>query len=455
MKNRSDGYRLHRERQQHRTKESLKWSLRSLVVFLVFIIASYIAILASFLSSHRERVEESRITTFPKTKVADSDITETQQRNDQDYVDNDERITIGVASTVTSCGGDPFIDGAAVLKHSLDINSRGPESKFKFKNYVFYHPNATECALPLEKLGYTLLERPTPVKVDEIEGDTLRERIVHNGCCGEAELIKLEAFRLTQHPVIIHLDLDVLINKPMDDVLDFMIDPQKYKDSPELLAKIPVMWPSREIPNEISFLYTKDYNVVAPRRRDKPYQGGFFVIKPSVETYHEFLEIVRKGDYHVKKGWGNKVGPFYGGMTVQGLFPWYYEYLHPGKSVELNRCKYNNMSDNPFDESKRCRTDEEECEDCRFTSADDVVTFHFTICQKPWTCLAYAAKNKNFELCRQMNRKWYKLRSELEKSWGRIGEGTGSLNVDHYNGFCSKTGTNGYQQIQPPYGSPV
>mmetsp|Transcript_16550 Transcript_16550/g.38036 ORF Transcript_16550/g.38036 Transcript_16550/m.38036 type:complete len:460 (+) Transcript_16550:230-1609(+) len=454
-----DVRRSHRALQQHQTKAFLKCSIRSVIVFLVLVIVGYVATLASFLNDHDEQVE--RIMHGPTSRVEDANKSVMQQLNNQNDVDNDDRITIGVASTVTGCGSDPFIDGAAILKYSLDVSSQGEESKFKYKNYILYHPTAKECVLPLEELGYTLLERQTPVKVEEIGGDGgLRERIVKNGCCGEKELIKLEAFRLTQHPVVIHLDLDVLINKPMDDVLDFMINPRKYQDSPELFANIPVMWPSHEIPNEISLIYTKDYNVVAPARKDKPYQGGFFMIKPSLETYNEFVDIVRKGDYDVKKGWGSKVGPFYGGMTIQGLLPWYFEYLHPGRSVELSRCKYNNMSDNPFAESKdkkrkKCRTNESDCEDCRFTSPDDVVTFHFTICLKPWSCLKYAAKNPKFELCRQMNRRWYKLRSELEKSWGRTGKGTGSLNVYQYNGFCSKTGAEGYQQIQLPYGNPI
>ena len=272
----------------------------------------------------------------------------------------------------------------------------------------------------------------------------------------QKELIKLEAFRLTDHPLVIHLDLDVIINKPMDDVLDFMLNPERYKSSPDLLSKIPIMWPDKEIPNDISLLFTKDYNVVAPRRHDKPFQGGFFVIKPSLETYNEFLEVVRKGDYDVKEGWGNKVGPFYGGMTIQGLLPWYYEYLHPGEAVELNRCKYNNISDNPHLErnngQKVCRTNEIECEDCRLENPDDIVTFHFTICQKPWHCMGY--QGPNFELCRQMNSRWYKLRSALEKSWGRTGMGTGSFKSDRYNGFCTNKGFKGYQKIQQPYGLP-
>ena len=75
------------------------------------------------------------------------------------------------------------------------------------------------------------------------------------------------------------------------------------------------------------------------------------------------------------KGWGGVVGPFHGGMTIQGLLPWYYEEVHPGMAVELNRCVYNNMADNPTTEKSlkngtlqgRCRTNEEVC--CRGVTA--------------------------------------------------------------------------------------
>ena len=96
-----------------------------------------------------------------------------------------EKVVIGVASTVTGCGTDLFVDGAAVMKYSLEKQSLRAESKFEYKTYIFYHPNAKKCVLPLKDLGFTLLERPTPVNVEEIEGDDLRERIADNGCCGE------------------------------------------------------------------------------------------------------------------------------------------------------------------------------------------------------------------------------------------------------------------------------
>jgi hypothetical protein len=153
-------------------------------------------------------------------------------------------------------------------------------------------------------------------------------------------------------------------------MIDLMRNPSSYIANGNNNSNVPViMWPEQSIPNTISLLFTKDYNVVAPRRSDKPFQGGFFMLKPSKETYQEMIEIVRKGDYTDKpnkKGWGGKVGPFHGGMTIQGLLPWYYEYLHQDASVELNRCVYNNMADNPTSELSindiaqgRCRTNEE------------------------------------------------------------------------------------------------
>jgi hypothetical protein len=110
-----------------------------------------------------------------------------KDKKSKDDDDDDATVTIGVASTVTGCGSDHFVDGAAVLKYSLDKHRKSHKnnSKYKYKSYIMYHPDATECVLPLQNLGYILLERPTPVNIDEIQGQDLRERIANNGCCGE------------------------------------------------------------------------------------------------------------------------------------------------------------------------------------------------------------------------------------------------------------------------------
>ena len=101
--------------------------------------------------------------------------------------DDDGVITIGFASTVTGCGVEPFTEGGAVLKHSIHRASIHGTlgGRYDYKMYVIYHPNATDCTLPLADLGFELIKRDTPVNVSDIGGDFLRERIVRNGCCGE------------------------------------------------------------------------------------------------------------------------------------------------------------------------------------------------------------------------------------------------------------------------------
>lgn len=375
-------------------------------------------------------------------------------------------ITIGIASTITACGSDKFTEGAAVLKYSIDLTSiHGPKGgKYDYKMYILHHPDALECSLPLVDLGFELLERPTPINVSDIKGDVLRERIVNNGCCGEKELIKLEAFRLTQHPVVIHLDLDVLVMQPMDPAIDLMLHPKQQASQNKEQLESFLMWPDKPIPEEISLMFTKDYNVVAPRRPDKPFQGGFFMIKPSLDTYNEFIRIVREGDYRDDRkgrGWGGKVGPFHGGMTIQGLLPWYYEYLHPNQAVELNRCVYNNMADNPTTDEAiqdvaqgRCRTNQEECEDCRNRKISDIVTFHYTICFKPWTCSPHGRDIIEMRLCRRAHHEWFLYRRDLEISWGRNGTGNASFMREYFLGHCSHANSRGYQPIHTPYGQP-
>jgi hypothetical protein len=221
-------------------------------------------------------------------------------------------VTIAIASTVTGCGEEPFTEGAAVLKHAIHRTSiHGTMGgRYDYKMYIIYHPNAMECTLPLADLGFELIQRDTPVNVSQIQGDVLRERIVTNGCCGEKELIKLEAYTLMQHPIVVLLDLDVLVLQPMDAVFDLMLSEEPNPET----SKVPLMWPDRPLPRPLKIFWTKDYNVVLPGRKNKPTQGGLLILRPDMDVYHEFVEIVLKGDYDVKKGWGGAVGPFYGGM---------------------------------------------------------------------------------------------------------------------------------------------
>lgn len=364
--------------------------------------------------------------------------------------------TVAYAVSVTGCGSDPITEGAAVLKHSIHrASSRGHlGGRYDYRLLAIYHPSAEKCAKPLEKLGYKLLQRDVFVKVTDIKGDFLRSKIEENGCCGEKELIKLEAYTLTDYPIVVHLDLDVLILKPMDDILDMMMFGDKVEPTKAL------MWPEKPIPSQINAFVTYDYNMVGPHAKYRPVQGGFLVLRPDKAVYEEFRSIVLDGDFREGAGWGGKVGPFHGSMTFQGLIPYYYDVLHPGTSLELSRCIYNQMCDNP--RSKKtvndivhgdCKTGQEECEDCRSRPLEDVVTTHFTLCQKPWWCLSHAQDMIQHRLCRKLTHEWYKIRSELEQSWGRSGFGPGDFEKDQFFGYCTGYGEKGYRPIEEPYGS--
>jgi hypothetical protein len=169
-------------------------------------------------------------------------------------------ITIGYAVTITGCGSDPISEGAAVLKHAIHlVSSQGNKGgRYNYQMYAIYHPDGEACALPLQDLGYTLLKRETPVAVKDIQGDFLREKIEKNGCCGEKELVKLEAYTLIQHPIVVHLDLDVLILKPMDALFDWMlVDPQQLLVHYDTTG-IPIMWPKLEEPPKPNAFFTRD-----------------------------------------------------------------------------------------------------------------------------------------------------------------------------------------------------
>ena len=362
--------------------------------------------------------------------------------------------------TLTSCSGHkgiPFeiVEGAAVLRYSIQQNVRHGD----FTMYAFYHPEAAPCAEALTELGYVVQERDTPVAVEDIRGDILRERIVKNGCCGEKELIKLEAFTLTQHEVVVLLDLDVLVMKSMDKLFDFILDPKKTPDADDLLLRS-----GEQIPETIDLLYTTDYAMVKPGRKVKPTQGGFVVLRPNRTVYDEFVEIIVEGDFRDSNGagWGGKTGKFWGAMTFQGLMPYYFQVLHPGRAVELNWCVWNNMcspsrdkgveNDQPVGE---CFTQQEDCEDCRNRPVTDVALTHFTVCQKPWTCQRMSQDIINHRLCRHLHHAWFETRSAMERSWGRSGSGNGTYDRDHFNGYCSLWGKQGYEAIKKPYGLPL
>lgn len=83
------------------------------------------------------------------------------------------------------------------------------------------------------------------------------------------EYLKLYSYLLLDYPVVVHLDLDTLVLKPMDDVFDIMIDPlyDRRSSNNNKFTNHHLMWKEEvdRINNGsglIDFVFTRDYNMV-------------------------------------------------------------------------------------------------------------------------------------------------------------------------------------------------
>jgi len=393
---------------------------------------------------------------------------------------------IAYAVTLSGCNpNESLSDGAAVLRHSIALQSHplNPTSYYGFEMYALVHPNAMHCSDELSRVGYQILERDTPVKVEDIRGEFLRENVGKNGCCGETEFVKLWAYTLVDHLAVVHLDLDTLVLQPMDHLFDAMIATNGH-DNGYTVEKLEssVMF-NKPLPTQIDAFFTRDYNMA---KKSKPVgvQGGFLVLRPSQQTFDDFLAIIKEGDYRRQGGWGGKdYGPFYGAMTFQGIVPYYYDVIQQqlhqqgttaastSTAVELTRCEYNAMVDNPRDQKTvndvavgNCRDGTPDCEDCRLRPIQDIVTAHFTLCQKPWHCLPHDNGKIQHRLCRELVHEWFMVRKDLETGWmeeskrlfGGNGKGdehalpNGTFQTEQFFGFCNKMGQNGYIPMKVP-----
>jgi len=231
------------------------------------------------------------------------------------------RKKIAYAITVTKDGA--FLDGALVLGYGVmklhhQNGNTGSDywDKFEFDKLdsklriqagaaegfkpelseydadlvAFVTPQITHAKHILERYGWKVMVKDLPVGLEEIRNQEYAEKMKDSGCCGADEFLKLWAYTLTDYHRVVHLDMDSVVYNNMDAL---------YSLDKELL-------------------WTGDYNMQG-KSPVPPVQGGFLVIRPSMDTYREYQEIIRKGDHTGGKGWGGtKIGNFWGGATIQG-----------------------------------------------------------------------------------------------------------------------------------------
>mmetsp|Transcript_20290 Transcript_20290/g.33187 ORF Transcript_20290/g.33187 Transcript_20290/m.33187 type:complete len:375 (+) Transcript_20290:30-1154(+) len=292
---------------------------------------------------------------------ADVPVDELQQPREKRFK---ERFKLNVAYAITITKDGNYIDGAAVLKESVSMIP----TKHNVDYVAIVHPEVQTTRPTLLKLGFKIREFQAPITSAEIEGKHLRETIDKSGCCGALELLKLQAYTLTEYDKIVLMDMDTIMLKDIDHLLEEDIEAQ----------------------------FTYDYAMDGRNTPAPPVQGGFFVLKPSKKTFLKLIDIVREGDFQPGTGWGGTgIGWCWGGQTVQGLVSYYYNLVSKGNGKALNHCTYNAMVST---------------KDCEATPLESVYGAHFTVCQKPWDC-----RVSNLKLCRELIKSWWDIRRHLEK----------------------------------------
>lgn len=135
--------------------------------------------------------------------------------------------TIAHAVSFLNCGyslTEKYKDALLVLRHSIHQQSwhattaggsGSRRSQYSYQMYAFINndPDA-KCAHYadwIRRMGYIPLLLPNPVTLSHINNTWFRTQIDKTGVAGSSELIKLYLYTLTQHPIVCHWDLDVII----------------------------------------------------------------------------------------------------------------------------------------------------------------------------------------------------------------------------------------------------
>jgi len=321
------------------------------------------------------------------------------------------------------------------------------------------HLSAMQCIEPFRQLGYLIITHDTPIDITKVRGAYLREHVTKSGCCGEREYIKLYAYSLLNYPIVVHLDLDSILLQPFDELFDAMFDPTIKLPFYHTMYK----YNRHQQPNVINAYFTRDYPMANYGKRHVNIQGGLFIIKPDIHALKEFQSLILEGNFTPSRGWEGKYGGYYGSQQIQGLMVYYYDGKHPNTSVELNRCIYNQMVDDPYvkveDDGElkmKCRdlTEHVPCNDCRLAKIDLIKSAHFTFCQKPWSC-----PKIQLSLCRKLHKKWFQIRREWEND-GKVfftgnrsifSKKMGNYDVSYepttFQGYCKNIGKDGYVPI--------
>ena len=273
-------------------------------------------------------------------------------------------VTIAYAISVTSCDYSntlsriSVLDGAAVLGHSIHLahNTTNTSSTYSYdyKLYAFVLRDSVDeqCITILSNiLNYNVIIKDSiPFNVTQIKDPNLRQYIEFNGCCGSNEYLKLYAYTLVEHPIVVHLDIDTIVLKPLNELYNHLLsftsrsqqnhttilDPKHMqKDrgytSEDGIANTTFGTSSNTTVPDVTttttksttgdstiatdddfFYFTRDYHQQSKYQKTNPLQfgiqGGFFIIKPNMNIFRTFTSRILNETFIPTSngGWSNK-----------------------------------------------------------------------------------------------------------------------------------------------------
>jgi hypothetical protein len=355
---------------------------------------------------------------------------------------------------ITNCSdlSSSILPSAAVLSKLIHDNAFRMNSSYRYHLYAFLNEEAVDgqCETMLQRIGFTTLRKSIPINISMINHSFYQSVLPIHGCCGAAEFIKLWTYTLIKHRAVVYLDLDVMILKPLDDILDvLLLTPNQRIHQYQRLKLL------RDTPDSsnssFDALITRDYSQIALQNNLQnynaiPIQGGFWVVKPNMKVFRTLCATVQNLEYTYteENAWGGIMNSRFWGMPqIQGLLAYYYNYLAPHTALELHNCYFNTiLSISKYNGS--CIDGMKVCEDCRATPMEEVHVAHPIFCQKPWQCIRWQNPNLMRTIpCRYYMKLWTSTRLSLENHWEKErhwepAANTGDLLPDIYNGYCFK-----------------
>lgn len=165
----------------------------------------------------------------------------------------------------------------------------------------------------VEILGHPItdidLKETNPYIADNIELDV-----------GIRDSMKLQIWTLTSHPIAILMDFNTILQKPLDEDIDSLLEDPALKG-----------YYIRSVPDATS--------------NESGVDTGFLIIKPSLQEFDNIVNSYINTPFDPIYGWnGEGHHKFVGGMGISGFLSYYFS--KDEGYVQLNRCIYaNNVDD--------------------------------------------------------------------------------------------------------------